>query len=169
MLDTKETGERADTGREARVLGFTELKQWLRHRHPMIFLDRITDHEPGSFLESVLSVSGALDCVAGHFPERAIYPASNLIQAFAQSGIVLLQLSTTKLADDELTLVGSMRSRFTKIVVPGDRVIFRVRADRFSGNMFFCSGTATVDGTPVAMFRGSIIRLHVDDLGTRLW
>lgn len=166
MLDSQ---PQTEPRRATRVLGFTELKHWLRHRHPMIYLDRVTDYEPGAFLESMLSVSGALDCVSGHFPERAIYPASNLMQAFAQSGIILLQLSTTRLADDELTLVGSMRSRFTKIVVPGDRVIFRVRADRFSGNVFFCSATATVDDRPVATFKGNLIRLHVDDLGTQLW
>jgi 3-hydroxyacyl-[acyl-carrier-protein] dehydratase len=152
-----------------RVLGFTELKHWLRHRHPMIYLDRVTDYEPGVFLESVLSVSGALDCVSGHFPERAIYPASNLMQAFAQSGIILLQLSTTRLLDDEITLIGSMRSRFTSIVVPGDRVIYRVRADRFAGNVFFCSATASVDDRPVATFKATIVRLHVDELGPQLW
>jgi 3-hydroxyacyl-[acyl-carrier-protein] dehydratase len=154
---------------ETRVLGFTDLKHWLRHRHPMIYLDRVTDYEPGSFLESVLSVSGALDCVSGHFPERAIYPASNLMQAFAQSGIILLQLSTTRLADDEITLVGSMKSRFTKIVVPGDRVIFQVRADRFAGNTFFCSATASVDKHPVARFKATLIRMDVAELGTQLW
>jgi len=157
------------TRQAAKVLGFTELKQWLRHRHPMIYLDRVTDYEPGVFLQSVVSVSGALDFLAGHFPERAIYPASNLMQAFAQSGIILLQLSTTPLADDEITLVGSMKSRFTKIVVPGDRVIFRVRADRFAGNVFFCSATATVDGRPVATFRGTLTRVKIDDLGLQLW
>jgi 3-hydroxyacyl-[acyl-carrier-protein] dehydratase len=157
------------TLRATRVLGFTEIKQWLRHRHPMIYIDRVVDYEPGVFLNSVLSVSGALDCLAGHFPERAIFPASHLMQAFAQSGIILLQLSTTPLADDEITLVGSVKSRFTKIVVPGDQVIFEVRADRFMSNTFFLSSTARVDERPVAMFKGTLIRTRIEDLGRQLW
>ncbi|NEJ54584.1 beta-hydroxyacyl-ACP dehydratase, partial [Rhizobium leguminosarum] len=27
--------------RQPRVMGFTELKGWLRHRHPMVYLDRV--------------------------------------------------------------------------------------------------------------------------------
>lgn len=152
-----------------RRLGFSEIKQWLRHRHPMIYIDRITDHEPGVFLRSLLSVSGNLDAIAGHFPERAIYPGSHLMQAFAQSGIILYQMSTRPLKDDELTLIGSVKSRFTRPVVPGDQVVFDVRADRLSGITFFFSSQATVDGVQVAAFRGTLTRRKATDLGRQLW
>ncbi|HEY8982091.1 MAG TPA: beta-hydroxyacyl-ACP dehydratase [Streptomyces sp.] len=152
-----------------RRLGFSEIKQWLRHRHPMIYIDRITDHEPGVFLKSLLSVSGNLDAIAGHFPERAVYPGSHLMQAFAQSGIILYQMSTRPLEDDELTLIGSVKCRFTRPVVPGDQVVFDVRADRLSGTTFFFSSQATVDGAQVAAFRGTLTRRHVADLGRQLW
>ncbi|WP_328603289.1 hypothetical protein OG943_24730 [Amycolatopsis sp. NBC_00345] len=158
-----------ETTRTARTMGFTEIKSWLRHRHPMLYLDRILDYEPGDFLTSRLSVSGAQDAIAGHFPERAIYPASHLTQAWAQSGIILYQLSTSKLADDEITLIGSVRSRFTKIVVPGDQVTFTVRSEKIVGNTFFFGSTATVDDTVVAKFRGTLIRVKAADLGDPLW
>jgi 3-hydroxyacyl-[acyl-carrier-protein] dehydratase len=153
----------------SRTLGFSEIKEWLRHRHPMIYIDRIIDHEPGVFLKSVLSVSGALDSIAGHFPDRAIFPGSHLIQAFAQSGIILYQLSTQRLADDEITLIGSVKSRFTKVVVPGDRVIFDLRVDRLYGNTFFFSSMATVDDRQVAAFKGTLIRTKISELGRQLW
>lgn len=157
------------TDRSPKTMGFTELKQWLRHRHPMIYLDRVLDHEPGEYLTSLLSVSAQIDAVAGHFPERAIYPASHLSQAFAQSGIILYQLSTTPLADDEITLVGSMKSRFTKIVVPGDQVVFAVRNEGVRANTFQFSCRATVDARPVAAFSGTLIRVKTADLGDPLW
>jgi 3-hydroxyacyl-[acyl-carrier-protein] dehydratase len=157
------------TVRADRVLGFAEIKQWLRHRHPMIYIDRVVDYEPGVFLKSVLSVSGALDCIAGHFPERAIFPASHLTQAYAQSGIILHQLSTGRLADDEITLIGSVKARFNRIVVPGDQVIFDVRADRLTGNVFFFSSTARVDERPAAHFKGTLIKTRIDELGRQLW
>lgn len=151
------------------ALGFTEIKQWLRHRHPMIYIDRVLEHQPGEYLRSMLAVSGTMDTIAGHFPERAIFPGSHLIQAFAQSGIILYQMSTSVLADDELTLIGSVHSRFTKIVVVGDQVIFDVRSDRIVGNTFHFSCRATVAGRPVAAFRGSLIRVTVEQLGRQLW
>jgi 3-hydroxyacyl-[acyl-carrier-protein] dehydratase len=151
------------------TLGFTEIKQWLRHRHPMIYIDRVLDYTPGEHLRSVLSVSGTMDAIAGHFPERAIFPGSHLLQAIAQSGIILYQMSTSRLAENELTLIGSAHSRFQRIVVVGDQVIFDVRSDRIIGNTFHFSCRATVEGEPAAAFRGTLIRVTTEQLGRRLW
>lgn len=150
-------------------LGFTEIKQWLRHRHPMIYIDRVLDHRPGEYLRSMTLVSGTMDSIAGHFPERAIFPGSHLMQAFAQSGIILYQMCTSPLEEDELTLIGSAQSRFMKMVVPGDRVVFDVRNDRIYGDSFLFSCRATVEGVPVAAFRGSLVRTKVEKLGRQLW
>ncbi|WP_082282782.1 3-hydroxyacyl-ACP dehydratase FabZ family protein [Myxococcus hansupus] len=155
--------------RQPKPLGFTALRQWLRHRHPMILLDRIVDHEPGKFLDALISISGNLDCIAGHFPERAIYPGSNLIQAFAQAGIILYQMSTSLLAEDELTLIGSVESRFLQVVVPGDQVLLRVQVNRLAGGLFVYSGKAMVGNRRVAAFRASLVRSKVSEMGTPLW
>lgn len=155
--------------RVTKPLGYTALKGWLRHRHPMIYLDRITDHEPGEFLTALLSVSGNLDCIVGHFPERAIYPGSHMIQAFAQCGIILYQMSTRPLDDNELTVIGSVEARFFKVVVPGDQLIFSVEVDRVVSNTFVFKGKAEVDGQRVAAFRSSLIRTRVEDMGGPLW
>ncbi|WP_329080860.1 3-hydroxyacyl-ACP dehydratase FabZ family protein [Streptosporangium sp. NBC_01469] len=152
-----------------RMLGFTEIKRWLRHRHPMIYIDRVLDYEPGARLTSTLLVSGTMDVIAGHFPERAIFPASHLTQAFAQSGIILYQLSTSPIADDELTLIGSMKSRFTRIVVPGDQVVFTVKSELIQDSTFFFSGRAVVEDRTVAAFKGTLVRVKVADMGRMLW
>ncbi|RKH07609.1 beta-hydroxyacyl-ACP dehydratase [Corallococcus sp. CA053C] len=155
--------------RTPKTLGFTALKQWLRHRHPMIYLDRIVDHEPGKFLEALMSISGNLDCIAGHFPERAVYPASHLMQANAQAGIILYQMSTSMLAEDELTLISSVEARFLKVIVPGDQVLLRVQASRLAGGLFQFTGKAMVGSHRVAAFRASLVRSRVSDLGEQLW
>lgn len=155
--------------RTPKPLGFTALKQWLRHRHPMVYLDRIVDHEPGKFLDALISISGNMDCIAGHFPERAIYPGSHLIQSFAQAGIILYQMSTSMLAEDELTLIGSVEARFLKVVVPGDQLLLRVQANRLAGGLFHFTGKAMVGSTRVAAFRASLVRSRVSDLGAPLW
>jgi 3-hydroxyacyl-[acyl-carrier-protein] dehydratase len=150
-------------------IGFTEIKKWLRHRHPMIYIDRIVAHEPGKYLRSLMAISGSSDVIAGHFPERGIYPGSHLLQGFAQSGIILYLMSTSPLADDEMTLIGSAQSRFTKTVVPGDQVIFDVRVDRLYGSSFHFAAKATVEGATVGMFRGSLVRTKIEQLGPQLW
>lgn len=159
----------AESPRAPRVLGFTELKTWLRHRHPMVMLDRVTDYEPGKYLHARVAVSGGLDFVAGHFPERAIYPGSHLIQALSQGAIILFQLSTSKLADDELTLVSSVEARFFKPVVPGDLVELRLTVERLVGDMIKVAGRAEVDGIRVAAMRATLARTKVATLGAQAW
>jgi 3-hydroxyacyl-[acyl-carrier-protein] dehydratase len=155
--------------RKTKTIGFTELKKWLRHRHPMIYIDRVLDYEPGEYFKCLLSVSGTMDCIAGHFPERAIFPGSHLMQGFAQAGIIFYQLSTSPLAEDEITLIGSVKSRFLKVVVPGDQVIFDLKCDSIYNHTFVFSCRATVDGKPVAAFKGTLVRTKVDTLGDPLW
>ncbi|PWC14030.1 beta-hydroxyacyl-ACP dehydratase [Brenneria corticis] len=150
-------------------MGFTELKSWLRHRHPMIFLDRVLDYEPGKNLQSMMVVSGQTDAIAGHFPERAIFPASHMMQAIAQTAIILLQVSTSPLDEDEITLVGSVKARFTKVVVPGDRLIFNMTCDSLRDDFITFTCQAEVSGQPVGTLKGSLIRKKVSDLGEQLW
>lgn len=152
-----------------RTMGFTELKTWLRHRHPMVYLDRVLDYEPGAHIKTLMAVSGQTDALAGHFPERAIYPASHLMQAISQSAIILFQLSTSRLADDEVTLVGSIKSRFTRPVVPGDLVIFDLNCESLRPDFFTFSCRATVGEHSVGMLKGSLVRKSLAELGEHLW
>ncbi|MBP2330538.1 3-hydroxyacyl-[acyl-carrier-protein] dehydratase [Kibdelosporangium banguiense] len=169
-MQSTESGVAPSTnGTRPRTMGFTEIKSWLRHRHPMLYLDRVLDYEPGTRLVAALAVSAQMDAIAGHFPERAIFPASHLSQAFAQAGIILFQLSTSRLAEDELTLVGTMNSRFLRIVVPGDNVVITVTADRVMDDTFFFSGRAVVENKAVAAFRANLVRRKVADMGEQWW
>ena len=108
-------------------------------------------------------------CVAGHFPERAIYPGSHLIQACSQAAIILLQMSSSPLQEDELTLVSSVEARFLKVVVPGDQVVLRLKLERQAKNLFCFSARATVASARVAAFRVNLARARVADLGSPLW
>lgn len=155
--------------RTKRIMGFTELKQWLRHRHPMVLLDRVTDYEPGAFLNARVMVSGSLDFVAAHFPERAIYPGTHLIQALSQAAIILFQLSTSRLTDEELTLVSSVEARFLHPVVPGDAVDLQVTVEHLSGNLLQVKGRALVDAKRVAAMRASLVRTPWAKMGAPPW
>ncbi|ORT56736.1 hypothetical protein [Streptomyces sp. CB03238] len=166
--------EAQEKPRTERALGISAIKELVRGRHPRLFIDRVVDHEPGVFLKSLLAVSSQLDVMAGHLPERelmpgVILPGSHLMQAFAQSGVLLYQLSTEPLADDEVTLVGTVKARFKSVVVPGDQVILDVRADSFRGNAFLFSSSVTVEGRPVAAFRGTMSRAKIGTMGRPLW
>ena len=84
-----------------RVIGFTEMKQkYLQHRYPIIMLDRITDYRPGEYIEAIKCVTGNSPELVGHFRERAIMPATSIVQAFAQLAVVFFKLSTEPMRED---------------------------------------------------------------------
>jgi 3-hydroxyacyl-[acyl-carrier-protein] dehydratase len=104
-----------------RVIGFTELKEkYLSHRYPILMIDRVVHYEEGEFIEAIKCVTGNSPELAGHFPERAIMPATSIIQAFAQLAIVFYKISKGFLKENETTLISSVKFRFLNPVFPGD-------------------------------------------------
>lgn len=155
--------------RRPRVIGFTELKKWVRHRHPVQYLDRVTDYVPGKFLTAVVNVSGSMPCLTGHFPERAIFPSASAMMAFGECGIILYQLSTRPLDEDEITLMGSIQIWSRRIIVPGDTLVMTATCDRLRDNFLRFSGTGRVDGVVATEARISLMRKKVADVGPQLW
>ncbi len=152
------------------MLGFSELKTWLRHKHPMIFLDRVVDYVPKEYLKALLVISGNMDCINGHFPGRGIFPATHLQQSFCQAAIILLQLSSSRLADDEIAMVAAMNSRFYKAVVPGDTVQIHIEIERLYESSLIFKGTAIVDDARAATIRATIMRNKIKNIGNKpLW
>lgn len=154
---------------ESKTIGFSELKRWLRHKHPMIYLDRIINYVSGKSIKGLVVVSGNMDCVDGHFPGRAIFPATHLQQSFCQAAIILLQLSTSKLADDEIVMVGSMNSRFYKVAVPGDSISIEIAIERLYENSLIFSGIAKIDDKRIATIKCTMMRSKINPLEKQLW
>jgi 3-hydroxyacyl-[acyl-carrier-protein] dehydratase len=151
------------------TLGFSELKKFLRHKHPMIFLDRVIDYDLKKHIKALLVISGNMDCIDGHFPGRAIFPATHLQQSFCQAAVILLQLSTSRLMDDEIAMIGSMNSRFYKAAVPGDTVHIHVSADRLYESSLIFSGVAMVNGVRVATIKSTMVRMKINNMSDPLW
>ena len=152
-----------------RKIGHSDLQKYLRHRHPMILIDRVEDYEPGKSITAVSAASGASDWAQGHFPGRAIYPGTHLLQAFSQTAIILLQLSSTTLGDDEVTVVSSLEARFNRVVVPGDLIVFKNYLEKIIQDVFFFSGGAYVNEKKAASFRVRVARRPLSALGSLLW
>jgi 3-hydroxymyristoyl/3-hydroxydecanoyl-(acyl carrier protein) dehydratase len=154
---------------QKRSIGFTELKKWVRHRYPVHYLDRVVDYAPGEYLTAIVNVSGSMPCITGHFPERAIFPSASALMAFGECGIVLYQLSTRPLRDDEVTLMGGIRLWSRRLIVPGDQLELTVTCDRLRDNFLSFHGTGRVEGEVATEARISLIRKDIADLGPQSW
>lgn len=134
MADSPPTadGQEGAGGIPALPLGAAEIQVILPHRPPFLFLDEVTELEPGVRAVGLKAVSGGEPYFAGHFPGRPIMPGVLIIEALAQLGAVCL------LARDgpqgRLVLFGGIRNaRFRVPVLPGQILRLEIEVTRSRG------------------------------------
>jgi 3-hydroxyacyl-[acyl-carrier-protein] dehydratase len=105
-------------------LDFEEIKKVIPQRFPFIMIDRIIELEPGKRAVAVKNVSGNDILFLGHFPEKAVFPGAAMIEAMAQTAIVLFASadSSGREGKNPIYYFGSVKARFLHTVVPGDRM-----------------------------------------------
>lgn len=137
-------------------LDVTAIKALLPHRYPFLLVDRVVEFEANKRVLAYKNVSNNEPFFNGHFPGRPVMPGVLVIEALAQAGGLLTQLSCQvsnegKPDFDKLFyLVKVDAARFSKMVVPGDRLELEVTLKRLIRNMAMYSGVARVDGEQVA-------------------
>ena len=131
----------------------TRIQELLPHRYPFLLVDRVLELEPNQRILAVKNVSINEPFFQGHFPGHPVMPGVLVLEALAQAGGLLTQLSASGAgADDEklFYLVKIDNARFSRMVVPGDRLMLEVRLKRMIRNMAMYECAASVDGKQVA-------------------
>jgi 3-hydroxyacyl-[acyl-carrier-protein] dehydratase len=127
----------------------------LPHRYPFLLVDRVLELEPNHRVLAVKNVSINEPFFQGHFPGHPVMPGVLVLEALAQAGGLLTQLSAAAAGavngEEKLFyLVKIDNARFSRMVVPGDRLMLEVKLKRMIRNMAMYECTATVDGKTVA-------------------
>lgn len=123
----------------------------LPHRYPFLLVDRVVEFEANKRVLAYKNVSNNEPFFNGHFPGYPVMPGVLVIEALAQAGGLLTQLSNHTGTDGKLFyLVKVDNARFSRMVVPGDRLELDVTLKRVIRNMAMYSGIARVDGEQVA-------------------
>ncbi|MCY7355627.1 MAG: 3-hydroxyacyl-ACP dehydratase FabZ [Lysobacter sp.] len=123
----------------------------LPHRYPFLLVDRVTEFEPNKHLLAYKNVTINEPFFQGHFPEHPVMPGVLVIEALAQAGGLLTQLSRdSDTANKLFYLVKIDNAKFSRMVVPGDRLELDVTLKRNIRNMAIYHCIARVDGEQVA-------------------
>jgi len=146
-------------------LGVNEIKKLLPHRFPFLLVDRVLDFEPGSRIHAYKNVTANEEFFQGHFPKQPVMPGVLVIEALAQAGGLLYQLTNQMQGDSKqdklFYLVKVDNARFSRMIVPGDRVDLHVSLKRRIRNMALYEGVASVDGAEAA--RAEILCAEAQD------
>jgi 3-hydroxymyristoyl/3-hydroxydecanoyl-(acyl carrier protein) dehydratase len=111
----------------------------LPHRPPFLFVDRVTELEPGKRIVAERRLRPEEPQFAGHFPGRAMMPGVLVTEALAQTSGLLLGLSekVTRAALPEqprMFVLAAHNMKYKHPAVPGDRLELRAQADgNFAG------------------------------------
>lgn len=125
----------------------------LPHRYPFLLVDRVLELEPNQRILAVKNVSINEPFFQGHFPGHPVMPGVLVLEALAQAGGLLTQLSAGDAATKQeklFYLVKIDNARFSRMVVPGDRLELEVKLKRMIRNMAMYECAASVDGKQVA-------------------
>jgi 3-hydroxyacyl-[acyl-carrier-protein] dehydratase len=133
----------------------TRIEQLLPHRYPFLLVDRVTEFERGRRILAYKNLTINEPFFQGHFPTHPVMPGVLVIEALAQAGGVLYQLSNQlnnsgAVEDKIFYLVKIENARFRMTVVPGDRLELDVIIKRRIRNMALYEGIARVDGKEAA-------------------
>ena len=125
----------------------------LPHRYPFLLVDRVIELEAHKRIRAIKNVTFNEPFFQGHFPGRPVMPGVLVIEAMAQAGGLLTQLSQPKDACHEgklFYLVKVDNARFSRMVVPGDQLDMEVVLKRTIRNMALYACVARVNGKEVA-------------------
>jgi 3-hydroxyacyl-[acyl-carrier-protein] dehydratase len=134
-------------------LDFEEIKKIIPQRFPFIMIDRVLEIDPGKHATSVKNISGNDMVFLGHFPEKAIMPGALILEAMAQTAIILFATADKNkenLDKKPLYFFGSVKARFLHPAVPGDQLKILVENVKALPTSAFVSGEVFVDDKKIA-------------------
>jgi len=126
-----------------------EIKSYIPHRAPFLFVDRVVELEKGSRILAERSFGPEEELFKGHFPGNPIVPGVLIVEALAQAGGVLIYASFTEELEAQghtgAYLAGLEKVRFRQVVKPGDLIKLDVSIQRRRSTLFRFRAEAFVD------------------------
>jgi 3-hydroxyacyl-[acyl-carrier-protein] dehydratase len=133
----------------AAVMGFDEIRNLLPQKEPFIFVDKVLELQKGERIVCLKNISGNDPWFRGHFPNFAVMPGVLIIEALAQSALILARKSDFNHENNFNIVLGSVKARFLKPVVPGEQLIMEIKIDKVITRGAVVSAVAKVDGKEV--------------------
>lgn len=129
-----------------------EVMQFLPHRDPMLFIDRVLSADETSIIaESYIKADAPH--FKGHFPNLPILPGVLIIETVAQAGALIVSLSKGLEDGSFIAFSGVEQAKFRRPVYPGDTLTIAARIEKQRRGFYKFSGEASVGDMRVAQLQ----------------
>jgi len=137
--------------RKGMVCSIEDIKSKLPHRYPFLMVDRIIEQSPGECI-GVKNITFNEPCFLGHFPSQSIMPGVLITEAMVQTAAFVGYPSDGEnfKRDIKKLFLTSINVKLHAPVIPGDRMIIKVRLIKTLGSLTKFRGEIEVDGDRVA-------------------
>ena len=128
------------------TLNQEEIKEYIPHREPFLFIDQLTDIEKLKKATGVKTFTQNDYFFQGHFPEQPVVPGVILVEMMAQTAAALIAYSIKEETFDKIVyLMNIDNTKFRKPVFPNEKIFANVNALRSKGRVWKFEGVL-VDG-----------------------
>ena len=128
------------------TLNQEEIKEYIPHREPFLFIDELTDIEKLKKATGMKIFTQNDYFFRGHFPEQPVVPGVILVEMMAQTAAALIAYSIKEETFDKIVyLMNIDNTKFRKPVFPNEKIFANVNALRSKGRVWKFEGIL-VDG-----------------------
>lgn len=120
------------------------------YRYPVILVDAVTAHEPGTRLVAFKNVTVNEEYFQGHFPGSPLMPGVLMIEALTQAAGILVLGRADGPPNARASLRGVNNAKFRRQVVPGDRLRLEVTLGPVRSRLAKARAAAYVEDQVVA-------------------
>jgi 3-hydroxyacyl-[acyl-carrier-protein] dehydratase len=105
-----------------------DVQRYLPYRSPFLLVDRVLEIEKDKRILCMKNLSyGEAFWVETHYPGRPIFPGALMMEALAQAGLLLLNVSSGNVDDGRMGVLCRVDLKYLEIAVPGDQLLLDVR------------------------------------------
>ncbi len=121
------------------------VKELIPHRFPFLYIDKVTEFYDSHRIVAIKNVCANEWFFQGHFPNKAVMPGVIILESMAQAGAILASKSTKGIDGGKiLYLVGADKTRWKRMVVPGDTLTIDMTFIKRRGPLWILEGEARV-------------------------
>ena len=146
------------------AVDLARIKRMIPHRYPFLLIDRVERIKKGESAVGIKNVTNNEPFFQGHFPDKPIMPGVMIVEAMAQTAGVLVVDTLGKIDENLLVYFMTLdKTRFRKLVEPGDVLELHVKILRGRGKIWKFWGEAIVRGEVAAEAEYSAMIITEDD------